>query len=186
MAIELDTIMLQRGRPVTIISDNGTECTSKAILGRADKAGIGWHYIAQGTPKQNGLNESFNGRLRDELLSETLFRSLPHARFVLDASRHDYNETRPNSKLSWLTPEAYAKMLTGQIGRPIAKPTNHGPGRQKDSRYAWMNNGVHVIHGNVTGFIAQWRCTLVCAPLNGKEQSRCWKIGDPSGIKLYL
>jgi putative transposase len=122
----LDAIMLRRGRPDTIISDNGTEYTSNAILGRADETGIGWHYIASGKPKQNGFNESFNGRLRDELLSETLFRSLPHAQFVLDASRRGYNETRPNSKLGWLTPEAYAKMLTEQIGRPIAKPTNHG------------------------------------------------------------
>ncbi len=78
------------------------------------------HYIAPRKPQQNGFNESFNGGLRDELLNETLFQSLPHARSVLDAWRRDFNETRPHSKLGWLTPTAYAKTLTGQIDRPAA------------------------------------------------------------------
>jgi Integrase core domain len=52
---------------------------SSAILSWADETGIGWHYIAPGKPQQNGFIESFNGRLRDELLNETLFKSLPHA-----------------------------------------------------------------------------------------------------------
>jgi len=137
VARELDAIILRRGRPETIISDNGTEYTSNAILGWADDAGVGWHYIAPGKPQQNGFNESFNGKLRDELLNETLFRSLPHARVVLEAWRRDYNEHRPHSKLGWLTPAAYASALTGQIDRPaalvdgcadrpIANPDNHG------------------------------------------------------------
>ena len=88
-----------------------------------------------------------DGALRDRLKAlaqerrrfgyRRLHRSLPHARSVLDAWRRDYNETRPHSKLGWLTPEAYAKALTRQIGRPaalvdgcagrpIANPTNHG------------------------------------------------------------
>ncbi len=53
---------------------------------------------------QNGFVESFNGRLRDECLNETLFTSLAHARFVLDAWRHDYNHVRPHSKLGGRTP----------------------------------------------------------------------------------
>ena len=76
--------MQVRGRPGTIVSDNGTELTLNAILSWADKTGVGWHYIAPGKPQQNGLNESFNGRLRDELLNEALFRSLHHARAVLE------------------------------------------------------------------------------------------------------
>ena len=135
VARELDSIILRRGRPETIISDNGTEYTSNAVLAWADDTGVGWHYIAPGKPQQNGFNESFNGRLRDELLNETLFRSLPHARAVLEAWRRDYNERRPHSKLGWLTPKAYADALTGQIGRsaalvescadrPLANPTN--------------------------------------------------------------
>ena len=120
VARELDAIIAQRGRPDMIVSDNGTEYTSNAILGWADETGVGWHYIAPGKPQQNGFNESFNGRLRDELLNETLFRSLPHARAVLEAWRRDYNEQRPHSKLGWLTPQAYAEALTGHIGRPAA------------------------------------------------------------------
>ena len=121
VARELDAIIVRRGRPETIVSDNGTELTSNAILSWADETGVGWHYIAPGKPQQNGFNESFNGRLRDELLNETLFRSLPHARLVLETWRRDYNERRPHSKLGWLTPQAYADALTGQIGRPAAR-----------------------------------------------------------------
>ena len=103
VARELDVLIAQRGRPGMIVSDNGTEYTSNAILGWADETGVDWHYIAPGKPAQNGYNESFNGRLRDELLNETLFRSLPHARAVLEAWRRDYNEHRPHSKIGWMT-----------------------------------------------------------------------------------
>jgi putative transposase len=122
VARELDTIIGQRGRPDTIVSDNGTELTSNAILGWADDTGVGWHYIAPGKPQQNGFNESFNGRLRDELLNETLFRSLHHARAVLEDWRRDYNEQRPHSKLGWMTPRDYASALSGESGRHAAQP----------------------------------------------------------------
>jgi putative transposase len=122
VARELDAIIIQRGRPDTIVSDNGTEYTSNAILGWADETGVGWHYIAPGKPQQNGYNESFNGRLRDELLNETLFRSLPHARAVLETWRRDYNEQRPHSKLGWMTPRDYARALSGQAGDRAAQP----------------------------------------------------------------
>ena len=108
VARELDEIVRQRGRPETIVSDNGTEYTSNAILEWANDTAVGWHYIAPGKPQQNGFNESFNGRLRDELLNETLFRSLHHAKAVLERWRRDYNERRPHSKLGWRTPREYA------------------------------------------------------------------------------
>jgi putative transposase len=122
VARELDTIIRQRGRPETIVSDNGTEYTSNAILGWADETGVGWHYIAPGKPQQNGYNESFNGKLRDELLYETLFRSLPHARDVLETWRRDYNEERPHSKLGWMTPRDYASTIRAETGRHAANP----------------------------------------------------------------
>ena len=109
VARELDAIICQRGRrPDTIVSDNGTEYTSNAILKWTDQSGVGWHYIAPGKPQQNGFIESFNGRLRDELLNETLFGSLAHARAALNRWRQDYNTERPHSKLGWQTPTAYA------------------------------------------------------------------------------
>ncbi len=137
VARELDAIVGRRGRPRTIVSDNGTELTSNAILAWTDERKIGWHYIAPGKPQQNGFIESFNGRLRDELLNETLFRSLPHARQALETWRRDYNEQRPHSSLGWMTPRAYASALIGEIGRgaarcggcaprPLATPTHQG------------------------------------------------------------
>src|SRR5260221_10425350 len=111
VARELDRIVAGRGRPVAIVSDNGTELASNAILRWADEHRVAWHYIPPGEPTQHAFVESFNGRLRDELLNETLFRSLPHARAVLGAWRQDYNADRPHSRLGWLTPQAYAASL---------------------------------------------------------------------------
>jgi putative transposase len=121
VARELDDVIRRRGRlPGSIVSDNGTELTSNAILSWAGETGVGWHYIAPGKPQQNGFIESFNGRLRDELLNETLFQSLPHARAVLEVWRHDYNNERPHSKLGWMTPRGYASALSGEAGRDAA------------------------------------------------------------------
>ena len=108
VARELDVITARRGRPASIVSDNGTELTSNAILGWADERIVAWHYIQPGKPVQNAFAESFIGRLRDELLNETLFRSIAHARRVLEAWRQDYNIDRPHSRLGWQSPIQYA------------------------------------------------------------------------------
>src|SRR3546814_8237171 len=74
-----DAIIAVRGLPpLMIVSDNGTELTSLAILRWTQERPVEWHYIAPGKPQQNGYVESFNGRLRDECLNETLFVSLGH------------------------------------------------------------------------------------------------------------
>ncbi len=86
----------------------GTEPTSNAILAWADAARVEWHYIAPGKPMQNGFIESFNGRLQDELLNETLFSSLAQARAALLRWKLDYNTTRPHSTLGWQTPIDFA------------------------------------------------------------------------------
>ena len=91
VARELDAVMVTRGRPASCVSDNGTELTSMAILRWSQETRIDWHYIAPGKPQQNAFIESFNGRLRDELLNETLFTSLAHARVALEEWRRDYN-----------------------------------------------------------------------------------------------
>lgn len=79
----LDELVARRGRPETIVSDNGTELAGIAVLKWVQNTGVNWHYIAPGKPMQNGFVESFNGKLRDECLNETLFSSLRHARIVL-------------------------------------------------------------------------------------------------------
>ncbi len=81
VATELDRLVATRGKPTMIVSDNGTEFTSNAILSWADQSGVEWHYIAPGKPIQNAFIESFNGRLRDELLNETLFTTLAQVCF---------------------------------------------------------------------------------------------------------
>ncbi|NEJ83252.1 IS3-like element ISRle4 family transposase, partial [Rhizobium leguminosarum] len=111
VARELDRIIEERGKPRMIVSDNGSEFTSNAILQWADRTKVDWHYIAPGRPIQNAFIESFNGRLRDEFLNETLFSSLAHARSALSNWRSDYNDQRPHSGLGWLTPAEFAQTL---------------------------------------------------------------------------
>ena len=110
VARELNRLLADRGKPKMIVSDNGTELTSNAILQWADDHKVAWHYIAPGKPEQNAFAESFIGRLRDELLNETLFRSLAHTRAVLETWRVDYNNNRPHSRLSWMSPATYAAL----------------------------------------------------------------------------
>ena len=105
---ELDRIASLRGYPAMIVSDNGTELTSHAILRWQEDRSVLWHYIAPGKPQQNGFVESFNGRFRDECLNEHLFGNLPGARRTIEAWRTDYNTQRPHTSLNGLTPEAFA------------------------------------------------------------------------------
>ncbi len=117
---ELTQLVLMHGKPTTIVSDNGTELTCNAVLSLAGGAGIDWHYIAPGKPQQNGTVESFNGRMRDELLNETLFTSLAHAREAVAAWADDYNAERPHSSLGYATPAAYAAGLRLAASQPVA------------------------------------------------------------------
>ena len=93
----------------------GSELTSTAMLRWQQERGVGWHYIAPGKPVQNAFVESFNGRLRDECLNETLFSSIAQARAELAAWRRDYNHTRPHSSLNGLTPAAFAAQRVGSL-----------------------------------------------------------------------
>ena len=119
VARELDLLIAWRGKPKTIVSDNGTELTSNTILAWADETKVEWHYIAPGKPMQNGFAESFNGRLRDEFLNETLFSSVMHARFALAEWRRDYNDVRPHSRIGWLTPAVHAAQFGPQWATPL-------------------------------------------------------------------
>ncbi len=137
VARELTAVIERRGRPGLIVSDHGTELTSTAILAWCAEHSIAWHYIAPGKPMQNGFVESFNGRMRDELLNETLFLGLHHARQLIGAWVDDYNTARPHSSLRYQTPAAFAGDLRAAIGhhaaqwessacRPIAIPAPDG------------------------------------------------------------
>ena len=119
VARELDAIVAVRGLPLTVVSDNGTELTSTAILRWSQERGVGWHYIAPGKPQQNAFVESFNGRLRDECLNETLFTSLRQARAVLAVWRQDYNEVRPHSALGGRAPGWLSVPPCSPASRPL-------------------------------------------------------------------
>ncbi|NEJ01291.1 transposase [Rhizobium leguminosarum] len=105
---ELDAVIERRGKPRTIVSDNGTEMTSMAILEWCQGSQVEWHYIAPGEPMQNGFVESFNGNFRDECLNETLFSSLTQARTEITAWKEDYNQNRPHSSLGNIIPSEFA------------------------------------------------------------------------------
>jgi putative transposase len=136
VARELDALIAARGRPLSCVSDNGTELTSMAILTWSQEHRVEWHYIAPGKPQQNAFAESFIGRLRDECLNETLFTSLAHARAALADWRHDYNTIRPHSGIGNVPPVAYInagvhamqrdgtlRSLAGFAPRPVAPPS---------------------------------------------------------------
>ena len=112
VARELTAIIERRRKPGMIVSDHGTEFTCNAMLAWCKDAAIDWHFIAPGKPMQNGFVESFNGRMRDELLNETLFFDLDDVRAKITNWAADYNLQRPHSSLKYLTPAAYAAHLT--------------------------------------------------------------------------
>jgi len=116
---ELDAIAARRGYPATMVSDNGTELTSSAVLAWSQDRNVGWHYIAPGKPQQNAFVESFNGKLRDECLNETLFTSVRQARAILSAWQRDYNEVRPHSGLGGRTPASIMLALCSPASRPL-------------------------------------------------------------------
>ena len=103
----LSRLVSTHGAPCFLRSDNGPEFVSRAILEWSTEAGIGTALIDPGKPWQNGTDESFNGRLRDECLSIEWFRSREEARVVIEAWRQHYNAVRPHSSLNYLTPHEF-------------------------------------------------------------------------------
>ena len=106
MTRELDGLIRRRGQLDMIVSDNGTEMTSHAVLRWCQDTGVGWHYIAPGQPMQSAFVESFNGRLRDECLNEHIFGNLAEARKIIENWRIDYNTENDHTHhlAGWLRP----------------------------------------------------------------------------------
>ena len=105
--------VLRRGSPESITMDNGTEFQSRAMDAWAYQNDVRLDFIRPGRPVENGLIESFNGRLRDECLNIHLFWTMEDAREKLEEWRLDYNSVRPHSSLGQLTPEEYAASVSG-------------------------------------------------------------------------
>ncbi len=114
---ELEQLGFERSTPRVIVSDNGTELTSCAVL-RWATGRLDWHYIEPGKPVQNAFIESFNSKLRDECLNEHVFLTLAQARETIEAWRHDYNHLRPHGSLGALTPAEFAALKEQETQPP--------------------------------------------------------------------
>jgi putative transposase len=114
---ELERLTFERALPEMVVSDNGTELTSGAVLRWATRR-VAWHYIEPGKPVQNAFIESFNSKLRDECLNEHVFTSLAEARAIIEDWRYDYNHLRPHSSLGALTPIEFVALKREQTTPP--------------------------------------------------------------------
>jgi putative transposase len=106
-------LMSTRGVPDHIRSDNGSEFTAKAVRDWLKKVGVKTLYIEPGSPWENGCIESFNGKLRDELLNGEIFETFLEAKVLIERWRIEYNTVRPHSSLSYRppAPESFASVL---------------------------------------------------------------------------
>ena len=106
--LTLQYLFALRGAPRHLRSDNGPEFVAAKVRTWLAQASVETLYIEKGSPWENGYVESFNGKLRDELLNRELFLSLPEARYVSDEWRMEYIHRRPHSGIGWQTPAAFA------------------------------------------------------------------------------
>lgn len=123
--IEVLSRLSARGAPRHLRSDNGPEFVSSGLLRWMAQKGIETALIAPGQPWQNGTDESFNGKFRDECLGMEWFRSRPDAIAVIEAWRHHYNAVRPHSSLGYLTPNEFHRTQQQQV---ISNPIPEGDG----------------------------------------------------------
>jgi putative transposase len=124
----LDRLIEERGRPDSLRSDNGPEFTSRRMLGWTENRKINLIHIQPGRPMQNGHLESFYGRLRDECLNATWFRTLNHVRQILEQWRQEYNCERPHSSLDYRTPREFSiAMGYGDVESKERFPHPHSP-----------------------------------------------------------
>ena len=100
----LEQLFIERGVPAHIRSDNGPEFTAQAVREWLKRLEVKPLYIEPGSPWENGYNESFNGKLRDELLNGEIFYTLQEAKVLIENWRWEYNHLRPHSSLSYRPP----------------------------------------------------------------------------------
>jgi len=118
-------LFLVRGEPEYIRSDNGPEFTAKKVKKWLKDMGVKTLFVEPGSPWENGYIESFNARLRDELLDRELFLSIEELRYVVDRWRMDYNHYRPHSSLGYMTPAGFAaSCCSGSDSATLRLPQN--------------------------------------------------------------
>jgi len=135
----LTDLFILRGVPDYIRSDNGAEFTAHAVREWLMKVGVKTLFIEPGSPWENGYIESFNGKLRDELLNGEIFYTLLEAKVLIERWRDHYNRVRPHSSLGYRPPAPEAILLPGALGGSAPEPpafpppeSEGGPGAQED------------------------------------------------------
>ena len=129
-------VMLIRGVPGHIRSDNGPEFIASALRRFVLAAGVTTLYIEPGSPWENGYAESFHGRLRDELLNAELFTSLAEARGLAASWKNEYNHRRPHSSLGYQTPAEYAAGLRRSLAGPTVGAAPLPPAQPAEQHHA--------------------------------------------------
>lgn len=127
----LAELFTRRGTPDHIRSDNGSEFTAKAVREWLKSVGVKTLYITPGSPWENGYNESFNGKLRDEVLNVEIFDTLLEAKVVIERWRREYNHVRPHSSLGYRPPAPEAVLPdTPSKEKASLIPNNNVPWNQ--------------------------------------------------------
>ncbi len=107
---QLFQLIIFRGIPEHIRSDNGPEFTAKVVRGWLNRLGVKTLFIEPGSPWENGYIESFNGKLRDESLNREVFYTLTEAKVLIEQWRREYNQVRPHSSLGYRPPAPEARI----------------------------------------------------------------------------
>lgn len=117
----LAELFVQRGLPSFLRSDNGPEFTAKAVRSWLAQLGVQTHFIEPGSPWENGYVESFNGKLRDELLNWEIFTTVSEAQVLLEGWRTEYNSVRPHSALGYRPPAPEAVLPWSPLPTPFSE-----------------------------------------------------------------
>ena len=167
----LDELTAIRGAPENIRSDNGSEFIAKVIKEWCKESGTNTLYIEPGAPWQNGIVESFNSRLRDELLSRENFTTLAKAQLLCARCRADYNHRLPQSALGKQTPAEYAAKCEVSAGRRLVQRMETTAKKTKDRV---DHDGRNLISGgSAVGYLLSGRNDLHAFEL---QQDKCVDI----------
>ena len=144
----LTDLFIRRGVPAHIRSDNGSEFTAKEVRAWLAKVGVRTLFIEPGSPWENGYVESFNGKLRDELLNGEIFYTLREAKVLIERWREHYNRVRPHSSLGYCPPTPEAILVTGDLGGSAPEPPASKP--QPESTEEKSPAGIVIRQGVLT------------------------------------
>ena len=121
----LEEVMVDHGLPRYIRSDNGSEFIADRVKAHLNSVQSETRYVDPGAPWQNSYAESFNSRLRDEVLTQEMFCSVAEAQALLEIWRQEYNLNRGHSSLGYLSPSEFAASLEEHALQPLQTPNPH-------------------------------------------------------------